>query len=178
MPQFTAVAMCVVVGIIGRVIPHVPNVTPMTSLSLFAGSKLKRIIALFTIIITFALSDILLSLFYGYAVFSSWTFFVYSGFIIITFMGKFLSRRFSWSKFPCYMVATTLFYWLWTNCGVWLTSGLYAKNLTGLFSCYVVALPFLRNALIGDFIWGIVVFGVFAFIGHKREWRNWQTRWI
>ena len=176
--QLQVVVMCVVVGVVGRIMPHLPNVTPLTSLSLFASAKLQRVIAILTLLATFVISDALLAMFYGYPVFSLWTIFVYSGFVIITVCGRFLAQRLTWTTFPMWIGFTSLFYWLWTNCGVWLTSGLYSKNFAGLLTCYAVALPFLRNALIGDLIWGAVIFGVFAFIKHKREWRDWQTRWI
>lgn len=176
--QVLAVVMCIIVGVLGRVMPHLPNITPMTSLSLFAGSKLRRIVALLTLLVTFVVSDALLAWIYGYPVFSAWTIFVYSGFVIITLCGKALPQRFGRASLPLWIGVASLFFWLWTNCGVWLTSGIYTKNLAGLLSCYAVALPFLRNALIGDLIWGGVIFGVFALIKNKREWRNWQTRWI
>ena len=180
--QFLIVMTCIIVGVCGRVMPHFPNVTPMTSLSLFAGSTLKRPLALVSMLVTFIISDVLLSFIYGYPLFSAWTLFVYSGFALITVCGKTLAKHFKWQLFPAFIGATSLLYWLWTNFGVWLTSGMYAKNLSGLFTCYAVALPFLRNALIGDFIWSAVIFGSFALICYykknKREWRNWQTRWI
>jgi hypothetical protein len=176
--QLAVAAICLLIGTLGRVMPHVANVTPMTSLSLFAGSKLSRGIAVVTLLVTLVISDALLALIYGYPLFSSWTFFVYSGFALIALWGKFFMPRFTWQMFPLRIGAATLFFWLWTNGGVWLTTAVYAKNFAGLFACYVVALPFLRNALVGDFIWGTIIFGAFIVAKNRREWRNWQTRWI
>ncbi len=46
-------------------------------------------------------------------------------------------------------VISNLFFFVWTNFGVWLldTWGMYPHNLPGLIHCYVNALPFLRLQL-------------------------------
>jgi len=155
------VIVCVVIGIFGRVLPHFPNITPTMSLSLFMGSMLRRVMACFILIATLVISDILLSFFYGYPIFGFWTFFVYSGFIVTTFCGKALLRHFSWVTFPLWIICTSLFYWIWTNFGVWLSSGMYHINFEGLCSCYIAAVPFLWSSLVGDFIWGTVFFGAY-----------------
>lgn len=41
-------------------------------------------------------------------------------------------------------IGTTAFFFLWTNFGVWLLSGMYPNTAAGLFSSYINALPFLR----------------------------------
>jgi len=43
----------------------------------------------------------------------------------------------------------SLFFFV-TNFGHWLIDPVYAKNLVGLTQCYVAALPFFRNAILGD----------------------------
>jgi hypothetical protein len=46
-------------------------------------------------------------------------------------------------------VISNLFFFIWTNFGVWLLDswGMYAKNLPGLIHCYINGLPFLRLQL-------------------------------
>jgi hypothetical protein len=68
------------------------------------------------------------------------------------------SRKF----FPTCILCSSLGFWIWTNFGVWATSGLYSKTLTGLGECYIAALPFLLNSLIGDMIWGLAILGVYS----------------
>ena len=43
---------------------------------------------------------------------------------------------------------------------------MYTLTLNGLVECYVAALPFLRNALVGDLAWGLVLF--LSFQGVKK----------
>ena len=71
--------------------------------------------------------------------------------------------------YPAYFVGASFGFWIWTNFGVWLTSHLYPKSFAGLIACYTLALPFLRNALLGDLIWGVLIFGIFyILLGRKR----------
>ena len=161
------VVIAMAVGIVGRLIPHVPNVTPLLGLSLFSGANLPRWSAFLTVILTLVVSDVALAFMYGYPIFSFWTLFTYSGFIAVMAIGsrfrKVLSR---WSGL-LYVFSASLGFWLWTNFGVWLIGGLYPKTFAGLGFCYVAALPFLRNAMIGDIIWSAVFFGLFA-LGRRR----------
>jgi len=164
-------AMAMFVGIVGRLIPHVPNVTPLLGLSLFSGANLARWQAWLTLIITLAVSDIFLALIYGYPIFSFWSLFTYSGFIAVMFLGAYGGKVFSRWRSLLYVTAASLGFWLWTNFGVWLTSNLYVKTLSGLMQCYVMALPFLRNEIIGDLVWSVVFFGLFA-LGRRHKVSN------
>ena len=145
----------ILIGILGRIIPHPANVTPITNLCIFSGRKLSRVLAMMTILITMAISDILLALIKGYPAFGSWTLFTYSGFIAITLLYR--------GPIMLVVLSATLGYWLWTNFGVWWLGMLtthYTHNLNGLIACYIAALPFLRNALLGNLLWMIVIFAV------------------
>ncbi|EKD75966.1 MAG: hypothetical protein ACD_43C00269G0009, partial [uncultured bacterium] len=44
----------------------------------------------------------------------------------------------------------TLFFYAWTNFGVWHIGGLYPHTLAGLLLSYINALPFLHNQLLGN----------------------------
>lgn len=155
----------VIFGILGRLIPHIPNVNPLTSIGLIAGVNLSRCVAFFVLFITMFISDVGLALLLGYPIFSYWTLFTYTGFAAITFAGSKL--RCSQQALPFYIFCSSLGFWIWTNFGVWLTSNLYSKTLAGLSDCYIAALPFLRNSLVGDMAWGLVIWGVFSLVKTK-----------
>jgi len=159
-------------AVLGRLIPHLPNVTPMTSLSLFAGSKLSRLATSVTaILLALLISDIALAFLFGYPIFSYWTIFTYTGFVGVTLVGTRI-KNLSYKNLPLWLVGSTFGYWLWTNFGVWLTSDMYTKTFAGLINCYLMALPFLRSALLGDLIWGMVIFGAFAALLKMLNTRN------
>lgn len=49
-------------------------------------------------------------------------------------------------------VVGTLFFYLWTNFGVWHIGSLYPHTIDGLVLSYVNGLPFLRNQLLGNLL--------------------------
>ncbi|MBI2415043.1 MAG: hypothetical protein HYV33_00080 [Candidatus Kerfeldbacteria bacterium] len=53
-------------------------------------------------------------------------------------------------RFTGWSIVTTLFFYGWTNFGVWHIGGLYPHTWAGLLDCYVLAVPFLRNQLLGN----------------------------
>lgn len=51
-------------------------------------------------------------------------------------------------------VAGSVFFFLFTNFGVWLLNDgtMYAKTWAGLVECYVMGLPFYRTMLLGNMV--------------------------
>ena len=56
-------------------------------------------------------------------------------------------------------VTSSVVFFLATNLAVWAFEGLYTQDLAGLSRCYVAALPFFKNTVIGDLFWTGVLFG-------------------
>ena len=145
-------------GILAKILPHPSNITPLTNLYLHAGSKLTKGLAIIVILISTILADVILSYFYDYPIFGYWSLFTYSGFIIIALLGTKLARNISLPKLVICVISSSSIFWVWTNFGCWLTMPNYPKNLFGLINCYIMALPFLKNSLLGDLVWSIIVF--------------------
>jgi hypothetical protein len=155
------VTLYIVIGVFGRLIPHPANFTPVTNLCLFSGSKLPKYIALPAMLILLAVSDVLLAYMQGHPIFSSWTLFTYTGFAAMVLLSSGLTSNPTFKRLLAYILGFTLGFWLWTNFGVWLT-GYYPQTAMGLLSCYLAALPFLRNALLGNLVWMVIIWGSFA----------------
>ncbi len=153
----------VALGVIGRIIPHPVNVTPMTSIALFGGAKLSRGLALAVSLVGMVLSDVLLGKIEGHAVFGLWSIFTYSGFAAIVLAGSFLKNASS-GRTLGFIVSSSLAFWVWTNFGTWLVEGMYPHTTAGFVECYAMAVPFLRNALLGDLVWGLALFLSFSFV--------------
>ena len=155
----TWVLLCV----IGRLLPHVPNVTPLIGLCLFVSTQLTRRLAICCMLGALVLSDVGLAYMQHHAIFSSWSWFTYSGCLIVVLLGSYLPLGKSKliTTLACVLSASFV-YWLWTNFGVWCEGVLYPSSLGGLAAAYYAALPFLRNELIGDLLWyGVVFYGFF-----------------
>jgi hypothetical protein len=152
------VTLLVTWGVLTRTILHVgPNVEFITSISLISGFLFheKRLAILVPLLAMF-ISDTYLG---NTGIFI----FTWSGFLFPVLLGMLLTKfNFNLKKLPGWLklgfltlngaIISTLFFFVWTNFGHWLTTNMYTKDLNGLTQCYVNALPFLRNQLAGNLI--------------------------
>ncbi|CAI8317202.1 MAG: Uncharacterised protein [Formosa sp. Hel3_A1_48] len=141
------IAIFMLVAVLTRLVPHLPNFTPVTAIALFGGLYISnRILAYALPLVIMLISD----LFVG---FSSITLFVYAAFLIVTSIGMLRKKP---SIFTIFLGSLSFF--IVTNFGVWILG--YPKTWTGLAECYTLALPFFRNSLWGDFFYsGIMIVG-------------------
>tara|TARA_B110000438_G_scaffold217525_1_gene210263 strand:- start:462 stop:950 length:489 start_codon:yes stop_codon:yes gene_type:complete len=127
----------VMVAVATRLLPHPPNVAPITGIALFAGHRFgNKGLALFIPILCMFISDLFLG-------FHTTLPFVYLAFICISFLGIYSKKISSFTI----LTSSSLFF-LVTNFGVWLLG--YPNNMAGLISCYTLALPFFINTILGD----------------------------
>ena len=127
----------IILAVLTRLLPHPPNVAPITGIALFAGNKFdNKWIGFILPLVCMFLSDLFLG-------FSSITLFVYLAFMMISYIGI-NSKKISNGTI---LGSSTLFFLL-TNFGVWMMG--YPFTLAGLVSCYTMALPFFVNTIIGD----------------------------
>src|SRR5438445_5345491 len=59
-------------------------------------------------------------------------------------------------------LAGSCLFFLLTNFAVWAVSSYYTHTADGLAACFAAALPFFRNALMGDAFYGLILFGAWA----------------
>ena len=142
----------VALAVISRVVPHYPNVTAITALSVLSVSRLNRWLSMALVVISLIISDGLLAKIYGYPVFGSWTLMTYSGFMMMVLAASCVKSLKGW-RLMFVLLGSSLGFWIWTNLGTWLLGGIYPHTLDGILACYTMALPFLRNALMGDWVW-------------------------
>lgn len=149
------------VCVLGRVIPHPYNATPLTSLALFSAFFFQRRYAGLVTLSCLLISDAAVAFVYGYAFMGSWSVFTYSGFLLIALLASLRQRLPNYTRSMIYTVLAACGYWIWTNFGTWLISdSLYPHTLIGLQACYVAGLPFLRHAILGALIWSTAIYWV------------------
>ena len=61
-------------------------------------------------------------------------------------------------------LVSALGYWLWTNAGSWMLSGMYPHTLSGFVDCYWLALPYLKDTVFGALIWTVVLKAILGFL--------------
>jgi hypothetical protein len=147
----------VVVGIMSRFLPHPPNWTAIGSVALLAGAAgWHRGWAFLAPFVALLLSDLLLG-------FHSTMIAVYVGFFIFTLLGHlYLRQERSVLRLAVVSTAGSSAFFVVSNLGVWLLSGLYPVTLQGLVVCFQMALPFWQNQFLGDLTWTAVLFGLWA----------------
>ena len=169
----------VVVGVVARLLPHVPNFAPITATALFCGAYMNRRYSVYLPIAILLLSDYLLLYInpYGQVNFSHlyapWDLYhntlpyVYASFGISALMGWLLTER----RTALNIVAASLFcsiqFFMITNAAVWI-EGAYARGIDGLWQSYVAGIPFFKGTLAGDLLYTTAFFGLYEMVRRER----------
>jgi hypothetical protein len=156
------VACLVALVFVARLIPHAPNFTPVVAAALFAGTVFRsRALALIVPIAAMLLSDLVLGS-------EDWRIraVIYAALVLPVALGIW-GRRFRpiVALLPLALASSLLFFAA-SNLAVWAFSGMYALDFKGLVQCYVLALPFLQNTVMGDVVWTAVLFGSWWMVQH------------
>jgi hypothetical protein len=149
----------ILIGASLRLIPHLPNFTPIVAIAIFAGVYLNKKIAFLVPFLAMVISDI----FIGYYE-PSLMGFVYGSFFICVLLGFYLKNHKKWYLLLGGSVMASLIFFFLTNFAVWAFTPWYGKNLIGLIQCYILALPFFKNTLAGDLFYAFVFFGAYEVI--------------
>lgn len=147
--------LLVAFGFFGRIfrinfLPDLYNVEPITLASLLAGSFLGFSYALVVPLSIVALTDM-------YIGNTSILFFTWSAWAIIGLFGLILGKSkkegfYFGFKMTGMGIISSLFFFLWTNFGVWISFNMYPRTLVGLIQCYTMAIPFLKMNLAGNLV--------------------------
>ncbi len=158
----------VVLAAITRLIPHPPNFAPITAMALFGAATLtdKRQ-AVLTPLLALFVSDLCVEAMHRLGLIASWGVYsgmwvTYSAVVLITLMGLLLRGHRTLPAIAGMTLAGSIVFFLWTNCCVWATWNLYPHTPAGLVACFVAAVPFFQNAVLGDAVYATALFGGFA----------------
>lgn len=140
-----------------RLIPHPLNFTPIGALGLFAGAYLVDRKSWMLPLCALLLSDFVIGFYEPVAMM-----FVYLGFALSAFLGRFLlSEKRAAVRVGGAAFCSAMIFFMLSNSGTWLSGTLYPMSLAGLIECYVMAIPFFGNTLLGDLFYAAVLFGFF-----------------
>ncbi|MEA2098322.1 MAG: DUF6580 family putative transport protein [Patescibacteria group bacterium] len=151
----------IIIGVVGRFIlvsyAGIPNLEIITVLALIAGIYLGGVYAVAVPLSVIFLSDLVIGNTYIFI-------FTWTAFAMIGLFG-YASRRIQNSKLTggnalgrkiqnsLYLaLLSSVFFYIYTNFGWWLMSGMYEYSLSGILRCYYMAIPFFRNNLVGNLI--------------------------
>jgi len=157
--EFAIAIIFVLVGVSLRLLPHAPNFAPIAAIALFGGVYLSRKTALILPIAIMMISDIFIGS-YGIKLMV----FVYVSFLICVLLGFWLKKHKKWQTVLGSSILSGIIFFILTNFAVWIFTPWYAKTISGIVQCYVMALPFFRNTLLGNIFYAGAFFGSYEII--------------
>jgi hypothetical protein len=155
---------------VSRLIPHPPNFAPIAAMALFGGASFAdRRLAFFVPLASMFLSDLAIGLLSGDLSLGLHRLIpvVYGSFALIVCLGFWLRKRRTVFPVAGAALAGSVLFFVLTNFGVWAFGSWYPKTWEGLVACYVAAIPFFHNTLLGDAVYNTVLFGGFALAAYR-----------
>ena len=163
-------ALLITLGVLFRTVWHLgPNVEFITSACLLSGSYLGRKWAILVPVFIMLTSDLIIGN-------TNIFIFTWSAYIVVGILGYWglknknarLPDGQEKLKITKIIKATglgiiaSLWFYLWTNFGVWLLDswGMYPRTITGLVDAYILGLPFLKYNLMGNLVFVPVSFSL------------------
>jgi hypothetical protein len=147
-------AILVAIAAVSRLVPHPPNFAPIGAMALFGGAYFTdRRIAFILPLAALFLSDLVLGLHVLVPV-------VYGSFAINVLLGRWLRKRKRLVPVALATLLGSVQFFVVTNFACWLLW--YPHTWAGLMTCYVAAIPFFQNTLMGDAFFVGVLFGAMA----------------
>ena len=139
-------------SVILRVLPHIPNFTPLGASAAWAGRSHSLAFAMVYSLALYALGNACMTYYSGMMFWFPGAAYVYAGIALYAVSGYLLKgSRFGLTGAA--FVGSCMFFAV-SNFGVWM-SGMYSHNLQGLLQCYTQALPFFSHTLMGDLTWAL-----------------------
>lgn len=146
------------------------NFTPIGAMALFGGCYFTDKWKAYAVpLLTLWLSDLVLGYFIYYhklVWFYDGFLWTYAGFALMVMMGAFI-KKVNVKNVVLASVSAALVHLLISNFGVWLnricitTGQPFTQDIQGLLLCYSLALPYMMNMLIGNLVFGGIMFGAF-----------------
>ena len=151
----------VFLGVASRLVVHTPQFTAILAVAMFGGMYLGQRQALIVPVALMIITDIVLG-------FHDTMFFTWGSMLIVSAVGLWLKERKSFGTVLAGSIVSSGIFFVVTNFGVWAVGGLYPGTAEGLWQCYVAAIPFFRQTLLGDLVYVAALFSLFAFAAPPR----------
>ncbi len=143
------VSICISIFItlaMSRFIPHPPNFTSLLALSFYVP-VIFGLRYLPVLLISFAITDFIIGYHTG-------TFFTWGSVFLIGLISQFFAKTLIF-RMSGALIGAFIFYII-TNFGVWV-SGMYGLTLSGLVTCYTLAIPFFAYSIISTIIFSSLI---------------------
>jgi hypothetical protein len=157
----------VLILVLSRILPHVPNFTAVMASVIFAGASLRSWKVMAGLLLGYWLSDLAINnIFYGASTWlwytpGFWWIWVPMILVFASLKSGFL-KEMSPFKLPFVSLGASAVFFIISNFGVWLGSAtLYTKDLSGLGWCYINAIPFFGLEFAGSLFYSLMIYSVY-----------------
>jgi hypothetical protein len=165
--RHAALLSFIVAAVATRILPHPPNFTALGAMGLFAGVYVNRRWAAFVVpLVVMLISDAILSLMWFGELRANQDWFSYFLFAAIVLMGMSIRERASAARVTGASIGAAAFFFIFSNLQVWIADGgkTYPFTTAGLAQCYIAAIPFGLNMLLGNLVYGGLMFGAWRLL--------------
>lgn len=151
------------------------NFTPIGAMALFGGAYFKTTWKryFFPLLALFASDVVMMKTVYAShsngLLYAGW-YWTYLAFASMVLIGQCI-KKVSLTSVLAGAVAAALSHWIITDLAVWMSGGMdvttglpYTRDMHGLVQCYVLAIPFLKNMMVGNLVYGGILFGGFEYL--------------
>lgn len=148
-------------AVVFRLVPHAANFTPLYAVALLACAVFPRRMGFWVPLVAMVVSDLVVGM-------HDTVLFTWSGMLIFMALGYALSVSRTATRIGLCSLAGSTAFFVWTNFGVWLVSGMYPQSAVGLAQCYTLALPFFRNSILSDLAFSGALFAAYEWVQLRR----------
>jgi hypothetical protein len=166
--RFGVITLMIILAAMSRLIPHPTHFAPICGMALFGAAYFTKLRWAFIIpILSMWISDFVLNnvvykqCFDRLVWFHDGSLFTYGAFALIVLLGMFALKKVHIINLVASALGASAIFFIVSNFGVWFSTTIYPKDLSGLIACYIAGIPFLSNAILGDLIYSAALFGAF-----------------
>jgi hypothetical protein len=154
--EFFVVFAIICIAAVLRILPHLPNFTPIAAMALLGGMYLRGKYSFIIPIGAMLISDYFIG-FYDWKLMAS----VYVGFLLIMFLGFIIKNNRKVTSVIGAGILGSLVFFLITNFSFWYFMPFYEHSISGLAQAYIMGIPFLKNSILGDLFYVIMFVGAY-----------------
>lgn len=172
--RLVVLAAIILLAAFSRLIPHIPNFSPLGAIGLFGAAFFTKKWQAFLIPIAATwLSDLFINNVIYAQYYPKFTWFYegfywqYGSYLLIALAGLLIFKKVNLTRVILGAFTSTAIFFMVSNLGCFPNNPSYPQSFGGLMTCYVAGIPFLKGTLLGDLCYSGVLFGSFALLEQK-----------
>lgn len=145
------------------------NFTPIGAMALFGGTYFKQKWKAYIMpLAIFVATDWIINYAYFHELvfFYEGAFFVYLSFVLMVLVGSLIQKVTVVNVIGASIISVVI-HWLISDIGPWWYGSLYPRTFEGYITCLIAAIPYEKNLLIGNLVFGTILYGSFEWIQAK-----------